>query len=861
MLSSKKRILISAISVTMTLCFSMCMLCVLSFTSSAASTDTLTTITALNLRASASTSSSVLTTIPESSTVTLLANSTNGWAKVKYSTYTGYCSTAYLNASSGSTVTMKGVTTSELNLRSGKGTSYSVVTVIPEGKTVSVVSNADESWAKVTYSSSTGYVSKDYLTVTFTMSSTSADTTSSTISSTTAPTTETTGGYTYADPDYSGVPRWYSYSLTDSLLGTESVPFYTLMLNSSSVKLDINEQFKLTAFTTGSTPVMEYVTFVCADTSVATVSDSGIITAKGSGSTVITATDLCTKKTAQCNVTVSSEVLPTQATTAPTEAPTTATVAPTQEVTQAPTTAQTTAPTTANSVKLSASSATIYVGNQYLLKATATSTVTWSTSDSSVATVSNGLITAKAEGTATITAKCSNVSATCKVTVNKATASVSISHTSATVTAGKTFLAYSSTSSVSWSSSDTSVATVNNGYILGVSAGQAIITVSKSGGAQTMLVTVTEAAPIRFAYTSPNCATKNSTVTLIAITDSTRSAVKFEVTVGSTTKTVNATTKTADGSNYIWKGTISFDTAGTYSVKAYSKLGSTWSTCSDASTTAFVTSTTDKNTTVCANRRASDEIIDLIANYEGFIGSVYADPLTGDPTLGYGRVVYSGQQFYNNLTKTEAYAYLVQTVNNDGYATKVNSFLVNNSVKFNQQQFDALVCFVYNTGTGVLSNDDEIIAALLDCSSGSSGSGTTVYYINGSGVRIRTAPTTSDSTNIIKELDYGTEVELLEKTSSSWYYVQLSDGTKGYVASSYVASRVSSGSLDLNFVKQQTVINKFCQYHHANGCVYGLLYRRVDEMEVFFYNDYDRNYGVYNYDISFTCANNSDFHT
>ena len=323
-------------------------------------------------------------------------------------------------------------------------------------------------------------------------------------------------------------------------------------------------------------------------------------------------------------------------------------------------------------------------------------------------------------------------------------------------------------------------------------------------------------------------------------------------------RTVKATSKTADGKNYIWKGTTTFSKAGTYNVTAYSKQGDIWSTCTDASTTAFVTNTTDKNTTVCANRRASDEIINLIANYEGFIGAIYDDPLTGDPTVGYGRVIYSGQQFYNNLTKTEAYAYLVQTVNNEGYASKVNSFLVNNGVKFNQQQYDALVCFVYNTGTGVLSNDAELKAALLNCSSGSTTS-KTVYYINGSNVRIREGAGTSY--RIIDELSYGTEIKILEKTSSSWYYVQLNDGTKGYVATDYISSKTNSGSLDLNFVNKQNLINKFCQYHHANGCVYGLLYRRVDEMEVFFYNDYQRNQGVYKYDINFTCASNPYFHT
>lgn len=393
---------------------------------------------------------------------------------------------------------------------------------------------------------------------------------------------------------------------------------------------------------------------------------------------------------------------------------------------------------------------------------------------------------------------------------------------------------------------------------MGKKAGKCVISVATTSGASTCLVTVTDPAPIRFAYTSPNCAAKNAKVTLVAITDSKRTDVKFEVVNGSTKTTVNASSKTADGSNYIWKGTTSFSSAGTYNVKAYSKYGSSWSTCDDGATTAFVTSSTNTTTTTCENRRASDKIINLIANYEGFISSIYADPITGDPTVGYGRVIYTGQQFYNSLSKNEAYAYLVQTVNNDGYTSKVNQFLVNNAVKFNQQQFDALVCFVYNTGTAVLNSDDELKSALLNCSDGSSG--TTQYYINGSYVRIRKGPGTSYT--IIDELDYGTTLKLLSTSNSSWYYVQLDDGTKGYVSSDYISKRNTGGKLDLNYVKKQNLINKFCQYHHAAGsCITGLLYRRVDEMEVFFYADYDRNYGVYKYNISFTCANNSSFHT
>ena len=44
-------------------------------------------------------------------------------------------------------------------------------------------------------------------------------------------------------------------------------------------------------------------------------------------------------------------------------------------------------------------------------------TVTWTTSDQTIATVSNGVVTAKKVGTATITAKAGSKTATCVVTV------------------------------------------------------------------------------------------------------------------------------------------------------------------------------------------------------------------------------------------------------------------------------------------------------------------------------------------------------------------------------------------------------------------------------------------------------------
>ena len=74
------------------------------------------------------------------------------------------------------------------------------------------------------------------------------------------------------------------------------------------------------------------------------------------------------------------------------------------------------------SLKLNKSKLTLYVGETATLKATVTgksNKVTWKSSSRSIATVSNGKITARKAGTATITAKANGKTKKCVVTVKK----------------------------------------------------------------------------------------------------------------------------------------------------------------------------------------------------------------------------------------------------------------------------------------------------------------------------------------------------------------------------------------------------------------------------------------------------------
>src|SRR5207247_600814 len=131
-------------------------------------------------------------------------------------------------------------------------------------------------------------------------------------------------------------------------------------------------------------------------------------------------------------------------------------------------------------------------------------TVTWSTSNTSVATVSNsGLVSGVTPGSATITATSEGKSGTSSITVtNVPVATVEVTPPSASVQAGQTVQLTGtprdaggnplSGRMVTWSSSNTSVTTVSScGPVLGVTPGSATITATSEGKSGTSSVTVT----------------------------------------------------------------------------------------------------------------------------------------------------------------------------------------------------------------------------------------------------------------------------------------------------------------------------------------------------------------------------------
>lgn len=225
-------------------------------------------------------------------------------------------------------------------------------------------------------------------------------------------------------------------------------------LNNTSLSMYVGDTETLVATVSPPTATTKDVTWSSNKTSVATVSSSGVVTAKTAGTATITVKTVDGNKTATCTVTVTEK--------------------PSGNI-----------PVTG--VSLNKSSATIFINKTVTLVATITpsnatnKTVTWSSSNTSVASVSGGVVTGKAKGTAIITAKTAdgNYKATCTVTVKKPVSSITLNkyelelaidaseQLTATVTPSD-----ANDKSVTWSSSKTSVATVqSNGTVIAKAEG------------------------------------------------------------------------------------------------------------------------------------------------------------------------------------------------------------------------------------------------------------------------------------------------------------------------------------------------------------------------------------------------------
>lgn len=165
-------------------------------------------------------------------------------------------------------------------------------------------------------------------------------------------------------------------------------------------------------------------------------------------------------------------------------------------------------PVAVSGVALNKKVATINVGKTVTVKATVTpanaanKTLSWTSSNTKIATVSNGVVKGVKAGRVVITAKTtdgSNISATCTVTVKQPVTSISLSKKATMYTGKKLTLkakvnpANASNKALTWKSSNTKIAKVaSNGVVTGVKAGTVKITATaKDGSRKSATCTVT----------------------------------------------------------------------------------------------------------------------------------------------------------------------------------------------------------------------------------------------------------------------------------------------------------------------------------------------------------------------------------
>lgn len=252
-------------------------------------------------------------------------------------------------------------------------------------------------------------------------------------------------------------------------------------ISESSKSASVGSTFKLTATVKPESASNRSVSWDSSDVTVAMV-DNGKVTCVGEGTATITA-KISNGKTATCKVTVAG-----QSVVGLTINRSTINLYPTK-------TAQL---------------------NVYAMPTTIKNVpITWSSSDDSIATVSNnGTVTAKKIGTATITAKTSNgKSVTCIVTVpdaaDIAVESVSLDKSTASIEIGGSVKLNATINpnnakdkNIEWTSSDDSVATVKAGTVTAVKAGSATITAKTANGkSATCKITVTTPVKASFSVT------------------------------------------------------------------------------------------------------------------------------------------------------------------------------------------------------------------------------------------------------------------------------------------------------------------------------------------------------------------------
>lgn len=296
----------------------------------------------------------------------------------------------------------------------------------------------------------------------------------------------------------------------------------------AGIKVGQTVQLEHTLVPAGTVGAVSYTT---SDESVAAVSGTGLVTGKKTGTATITAKSGSFSATSKITV---SNIAPT-------------------------------------GITLGKATATVEAGKTIQLTAALTpagagGTVTYSSSDTGVATVSaSGLVTGKKAGAATITAKVGTLTSTCKVTVKSVTLTgITLAPDQAGLKVGQTvqlehtLMPIGAGGTVSYTSSDTGVATVSStGLVTGKKAGMATITAKVGTLSATCKITVTAALETAIADGWYNLRVMNNYINISAAGSAElRSKTKNQAFYVESKGGTQVTLKTADGKYLGVSGTV-----------------------------------------------------------------------------------------------------------------------------------------------------------------------------------------------------------------------------------------------------------------------------------------------------------------
>lgn len=568
----------------------------------AASSGTAQTTDYLNLRENAGTNAKVILTLGKNVSLTILDDSDAQWAKVKtVNGKIGYCSKQYLSksggsggiatpspSSSGGGKGAKATVTDSLRLRKSASASGNIITVMAKGTSVTVLDNSNSQWVKVQMPNGTqGWCSRSYLSISGSPSSQPA-------SSGTA-----TSGATAKTTDFLKLREGASTS-TKAILTLSKGALLFVLDNSNSQWVKVRTQSGQQGW--------------CSRQYLNISGNTGSGTASSSPASSSSSQPQSSSSSPASSDTGGSG---TDGGTTGSDAKTVTGATVTADVLRLRESAGSSAKILANLTQ--GTSLTV-------LESPSSGWVKVKTPDGKTGYVSGDYVQLQYSDGTSSGGQSSGGNAS----------GLTLSSNSQSIPLGKTLYLKATTnpdgSGVAWSSNNSSVATVVNGYVTATGKGSTVINATSGSCKATCSVTVTDAEPVRTAYATPNVVAPGETVTLTAVTDTTRDGVRFVISMpGGGTRSVAASASQQENTGGVavkrWTGTTTFSAAGSYSVLAQSSVNGSFSS-SGFTTSAYVASQSDYTVSTSEGRRASDKIIQLISQWEGYRAAVYTDTLS-----------------------------------------------------------------------------------------------------------------------------------------------------------------------------------------------------------------------------------------